>query len=120
MRGKEQERRMRHLCLGAVLGGLAFVGLTAAASAMPALPSGLHADQAAPLVEKAGYWKRYWRRHGYAPGLVPGADADEAVVVEDGPILVPLRPASCGQYHYWDGTQCLDARYHNPDLGPKP
>jgi hypothetical protein len=29
---------------------------------------------------------------------------------------VPVAPLAghCGEYHYWDGEACVDARYHNP------
>lgn len=40
----------------------------------------------------------------------------------DGPAVfgwIAVRPASCGQYRYWDGTQCLDARDNPPDVGPR-
>jgi hypothetical protein len=39
--------------------------------------------------------------------------------VEVAPILVPVRPLSCGEYHYWDGVQCVDARFNKPYLGPR-
>lgn len=29
------------------------------------------------------------------------------------------RPTSCGQYRYWNGEYCADARYERPYLGPK-
>jgi len=29
------------------------------------------------------------------------------------------RPRSCGEYHYWDGRRCVDARYYPPYVGPK-
>jgi len=32
---------------------------------------------------------------------------------------VPVRPLSCGEYHYWNGSACVDARYNDPYLGPK-
>jgi hypothetical protein len=117
---KEQEARMRHLCLAAALGGLAIVSFAPSAPAAPA--PGAYASGHASLVEPAGYWRRYWRRNGYPPDMAPDAAPDSAVVMEseDGPVLVPLRPTSCGQYRYWDGTRCVDARYHNPYLGPKP
>jgi hypothetical protein len=116
---EEQECRMRHLYLAAALCGLAAVGLTGPASAAPA--PGVHAGDIVSLVEPVG-WRRYWRRHGYAPDAMLAPAPGSAVVVEsaDGPVLVPLRPASCGQYHYWDGTRCVDARYHDPYLGPRP
>ena len=31
----------------------------------------------------------------------------------------PARPTSCGQYRYWNGEYCADARYERPYLGPK-
>jgi len=31
----------------------------------------------------------------------------------------PSRPPSCGQYRYWNGEYCADARYERPYLGPK-
>ena len=31
----------------------------------------------------------------------------------------PSRPTSCGQYRYWNGEYCTDARYERPYLGPK-
>jgi len=29
---------------------------------------------------------------------------------------VYARPANCGEYRYWDGRECLDARDYPPDL----
>jgi hypothetical protein len=29
---------------------------------------------------------------------------------------VYARPANCGEYRYWDGSECLDARDYPPDL----
>jgi hypothetical protein len=31
----------------------------------------------------------------------------------------PRRPRSCGEYYYWDGTACVDARKYPPYVGPK-
>jgi hypothetical protein len=43
------------------------------------------------------------------------------VVVEQPVIVVPPpRPASCGEYRYWNGQYCVDARYNRPYLGPRP
>ncbi|MFP3921855.1 MAG: hypothetical protein ACLFU3_09145, partial [Dichotomicrobium sp.] len=30
------------------------------------------------------------------------------------------RPRSCGEYYYWDGQACVDARKYPPYVGPKP
>jgi hypothetical protein len=29
-----------------------------------------------------------------------------------------VRPASCGEFHFWDGERCVDARFNKPYLGP--
>lgn len=29
------------------------------------------------------------------------------------------KPSSCGQYRYWNGDRCVDARYRRPYLGPR-
>jgi hypothetical protein len=73
------------------------------------------------LVQEAG-WRRNWRN--YPPAVVvPDADVNVDVVVpgETPPLvaIVPVRPASCGQYRYWDGDRCVDARYNNPYIGPR-
>jgi hypothetical protein len=47
----------------------------------------------------------YPRPEGYLPPL---ADDWEAA-----------RPASCGEYRYWNGEYCADARYQRPYVGPR-
>ena len=32
---------------------------------------------------------------------------------------VIIRPSSCGEYRYWKGVRCVDARYRPPYVGPK-
>ncbi len=32
---------------------------------------------------------------------------------------VDMRPPSCGEYRYWDGDECLDARDDPPYVGPR-
>jgi hypothetical protein len=80
------------------------------------------------LIETVDYWKRYWRRRGYSLDVVvPDAqvniDVDAGVTVrgETPPVIaiVPVRPVSCGEYRYWDGERCVDARYNSPYLGPR-
>jgi hypothetical protein len=102
------------------------------AASLPAVSSPV-AIQA--LIVETG-WRRNWRRYG--PPVVipdPAADVDGAADVEvDAEVseqvtvpgetppviaIVPVRPASCGQYRYWDGARCVDARYHDPYLGPR-
>ena len=46
--------------------------------------------------------------------IVPGPG--EVVVVEE---WVVVRPANCGEFHYWDGERCADARVDPPYVGPR-
>lgn len=42
-----------------------------------------------------------------------------AEYVPPAPVLIPLRPRSCGRYRFWNGEYCADARYERPYLGPR-
>jgi hypothetical protein len=104
--------------------GLGVVPHDAAAGSWAALSSAVVAPT---VVQQAGYSKRYCRRYGCPPPVVvvpnaaPDVDVDVTVPGETPPIIaiVPARPVSCGQYHYWDGERCVDARYNNPYVGPR-
>ena len=118
-------RYVRELSAGFVVIGLG-LAVPNQADAGPVPPIAI--KTAAPLVQKADYWRRYCRRYGCPPPPVvvpipPAADvpADAAPAVEAVPVvpLPPPRPLSCGEYHYWDGERCLDARYNKPYLGPR-
>jgi hypothetical protein len=107
-----------------VIGASAGLGFSLQPVAAQPIPALSLSHPAAMAIERIGYWKRNWRRYGYGPGVVvPGADVDVDVDVDtDAPavvVLPPPRPASCGQYRYWNGDRCIDARYHDPYLGPK-
>jgi hypothetical protein len=95
--------------------GLLFGG---GASAAP-LP-GLSVSKATSgLIEPVGWRKRYYRRYGVLP-TAPAVADDAVVETDDGTVVIaPLRPLSCGEYHYWNGVACVDARYNDPYLGPK-
>ncbi len=111
------------VCLGAVFG----LGVPGASIASPA-------PGAAGLVTSHGSFERVgWRRnYGYSPYaappvvVVPQVPVAPPVVVQQQPVIVqqpvvvlPPRPASCGEYHYWNGQYCVDARYNRPYLGPR-
>jgi hypothetical protein len=118
------------LILAVVLVGagicLAISSHNAEAASLPAVS----APMAMPALTIETGWRRNWRRYG-PPVAIPDAAADvevdaevsEQVTVpgETPPIvaIVPVRPASCGQYRYWDGARCVDARYHDPYIGPR-
>jgi hypothetical protein len=77
------------------------------------------------------YTRRAWRRRGpvvVVPNTGVAVDPDVEVEVDalpDGSLnppviaIVPVRPASCGEYRYWNGDRCVDARYNDPYLGPR-
>ena len=31
-------------------------------------------------------------------------------------VVVPVRPANCGEFRYWNGNRCVDARIVPPDV----
>ena len=46
---------------------------------------------------------------------------DDVIVETDDDVVIiaPARPASCGQFRFWNGEACVDARYYDPYLGPR-
>ena len=88
----------------------------AGAGPQPALAP-LHAEPS--IVEKAGYLRRQYRRQLRRNGYISEATPHAPAVVGDEVVLVPLRPSSCGQYRYWSGARCADARYETPYIGPR-
>ena len=112
--------RMIVLFAGALIAG-AFVLGTAAGGAS-AFPQHLvEAADEAQAVTTVGWRRRYWRRYGEWPAAPRAAFEDDTIVTGDDDIVIiaPMRPRSCGQYHYWDGLACVDARYNDPYIGPK-
>lgn len=64
------------------------------------------------IVAPRGYPPPY----AYAP---PPAVVGAPPFVYGWPPLPPPRPASCGQYRYWNGEFCADARFRPPYIGPR-
>ena len=66
------------------------------------------------IVETIGYWRRYCKLNDCIGNARPDVDVGMDVGVH-APV-VPVAPLAghCGEYHYWDGAACVDARYHNP------
>jgi hypothetical protein len=121
------ETRMRRILtlVTVVAGGSLGLGLSSHdAEALPS--STISAPAAMPTaIESAQYYTRrpWWRREG--PIVVPKEAIETDPNLAEGglnpPIvrIVPARPTSCGEYRYWDGERCVDARYNNPYLGPR-
>jgi hypothetical protein len=111
-----------------ILGGMAWSAPVAAAPLSP--PAARTFGPSPVTVERIGYWKRYCRFHDCTgpdvvvvqPTTPPAAATTPPVVATENPpivAIVPVRPMSCGEFHYWNGSACVDARYNNPYLGPR-
>lgn len=121
------ETRMRRILtlVTVVAGGGLYLGLSSHdAEALPS--STISAPAAMPTaIESAQYYARrpWWRRQ--EPIVVPKEAIETDPNLAEGgfspPIvaIVPVRPASCGEYRYWNGNRCVDARYNDPYLGPR-
>lgn len=111
---------MRHaMFLSAAFAAIGFAAgaATTAVSAAP-LPK-VSASAAGPaLVEEAATGRRYWRRRGYGSDVVPETVV-EGPPVAVVPVLPPPRPLSCGEYRFWNGERCVDARYNPVNVSPK-
>ncbi|MGH6734675.1 MAG: hypothetical protein ACRECX_01145 [Methyloceanibacter sp.] len=102
-----------------IAGGLLIGASSGPANAAPrlALSSSFAASSA---VETIGWQRRYYRRYGNLPYAPPAVVDEEVIVADDGTVIVvPIRPLSCGEFRYWNGTACVDARYNTPYLGPR-
>ncbi|MGD9503160.1 MAG: hypothetical protein AB7V40_11820 [Methyloceanibacter sp.] len=117
-------RRIVTLMVVAAAGGL---GLGLSSHDAEALPSSvISAPVATPsaIVDVQYYARRpWWRRQG--PVVVPREAVETDPNLAEGGLnppvvaIVPVRPTSCGEFRYWDGDRCVDARYNNPYLGPR-
>jgi len=108
----------------ALMLGLAADALAQAIAVVPADPwvRDSYADYDAPPRVRT-----YAAPYVYAPPVrdvyarqvspVPPAGYDPAAGTAY--LMIPLRPASCGKYRYWNGTRCLDARWDPPYTGPR-
>jgi hypothetical protein len=117
---------MRHvltLMTALLAGGMVLAAAPGHATASP-LPAFAASASVPGTIVKIDYWHRYYRQHGYGPDAIPVPVPQVAVQapIADAPVVVvlpPPRPASCGEFHYWNGEACVDARYNNPYLGPR-
>ena len=113
---------MRHILLvmAAFIGGGIVAGV--APPSVMAAPPQLAVGGAAPVVETIGYRRRYCKYNDCTGDTNVDVDVTAPADVTLNPpvvAIVPVRPVSCGEYHYWDGERCVDARYNNPYLGPR-
>lgn len=111
------------ILMTAFMAGGVILGLAPSHANAGPVPAVSAFDAAPSAIEKVDYWRRYHRRYGYGPDenvVTPPVVVEEAPVLNEPTVMiVPVRPVSCGQYHYWDGDHCVDARYNNPYVGPR-
>jgi len=122
---------MRHItiALTALIAGVCAFSAASQAAPGPSLSASVATAQTAMVETVQLFPRRYYRTHPYAvppaavvvpPPVVAPVVPETAPVIEGAPVVVvPLRPASCGEYRYWNGVACVDARYNNPYLGPR-
>jgi hypothetical protein len=125
---------MRHvtIALTALIAGVCALSAVGEAAPGPALSAAGVTSQTGMTHEVQLFPRRYYRNHPYAvppaavvvtppPVVVPAPVVPGAVPLVEGVpvVVVPLRPASCGEFHYWNGVACVDARYNNPYIGPR-
>ena len=101
---------------GSLLAGVAAKGVSAAPLAHVA--AGVPQARA---VERVGYWKRYCKYNDCTGAANVDVEVAPVAVPENPPVIaiVPVRPVSCGEFKYWNGSACVDARYNNPYIGPR-
>lgn len=85
---------------------------------------GLAAVTGAANAQEVIVEENYMAYDGYAGDYDPVLAPEATVTVETAPSTrvygwVAVRPESCGEFKYWDGTSCLDARVVPPDTGPR-
>ena len=109
----------------AFIAGILVFGAPSHAAPGPVLAA-TAGNVAGGMVQKVDYWHRYYRSTDMRQALLRLFRLFRLFLFPRPPLpswsprcLVPVRPASCGQYHYWNGVQCVDARYNNPYVGPR-
>jgi hypothetical protein len=90
--------------------------IAAAAASVLAFGNGTASAQGARIeIDTGPRYDTYRYNYDVArPGpRVYGYYSDDAVITEP---RVIVRPANCGEYRYWNGSYCADARLNPPDL----
>jgi hypothetical protein len=106
------EVKMRSILASLTIIMLAGIGSSFAVSNAAALPKIETSKVASGLVEDIGM-RRYYRRHGYV-AIEPRERYSRrhgTVAVEPRERVAVLRPGSCGEFKFWDGTTCVDRRH---------
>jgi hypothetical protein len=115
---------MRHifLVMAAFIGGVLLAGGAPQSTMAAPFPQLAVGASQASAIETVGYWKRYCRYNDCSGAADVDVVVPAPVVIPENPpviAIVPVRPVSCGEFHYWNGSACVDARYNNPYTGPR-
>jgi hypothetical protein len=104
-----------------LMGGL-WLSAPGQAAPAPSLAEAATSARDGVLHQAQLFPRRYYRRNApyVVPPVAPVVPVVPPAVVEEPAIVVPMRPASCGEFHFWNGVACVDARYNKPYLGPRP
>ena len=108
----EMEVKMRSILASLTIVMAAGIGSGFAVSDAAALPKIETSKITSGLVEDIGM-RRYYRRHGYVE-VQPRERYSRrhgTLAVEPRERVAVLRPGSCGEFKFWDGTTCLDKRH---------
>ena len=82
-----------------------FVFIASLATVILSGPSAASAQQVIEIYPSDPYYEEYVRP---APRVYRYRS--------ERPAVVPVRPANCGEFRYWNGATCVDARLAPPDL----
>jgi len=114
---------LRQILILTVVMILSGSGLSALPASAAPLPRASAYGPASATVERIDYWRRYCKFHDCtSPQVNVTVNAPPPVVNPDNPAIiaiVPIRPVSCGEFHYWNGAACVDARYNKVYTGPR-
>ena len=117
-------RRVLTLMVAAAGGALGLCLSSHDAEALPSLALSAPVAMPSAIANAQYYTRRPWFRR-QAPIVVPKEAIETDPNLAEGGLeppvvrIVPVRPTSCGEFRYWDGDSCVDARYNNPYLGPR-
>ena len=113
---------MRHVLIlmtALTIGGFGLSVLPASAGPLPGASA---YGPASGMVEQVANWRRYCKFHDCTgPNVAITADVTPVLNPDNPAIIaiVPIRPVSCGEFHYWNGAACVDARYNKVYVGPR-
>jgi hypothetical protein len=110
---------LRAVAIGAATGATLMPSEDASSATLPEL--GAKPGDRQLVTSAAGYYRYYDDDGDEIDNAPPPRYYEPPVYGWTSPPLPPPppRPASCGEYRYWNGEFCADARYYRPYVGPR-